>query len=59
MAFPLATGDMGSNGGLFGKLEGVTWLLDVDEDMVHSGSVLEIWLGGLQHTIYSGVPPYI
>lgn len=43
---------MGSNGGLFGKLEGVTWLLDVDEDMVHSGSALEIWLGGLQHAIY-------
>lgn len=40
MAFPLATGDMGSNGGLFGKLEGVAGLLNVDEDMIHSGSVL-------------------
>ena len=40
MALPLATGDMGSNGGLFGKLEGIAGLLNVDEDLIHSGSVL-------------------
>lgn len=35
MVFPLPASDMGSDILIFSKLEGIAWLLDVDEHVFH------------------------